>query len=361
MRVGVMLCGALGCTASTLIYGYYQGRNNKESFRKGSMWCSVKGDFLPETYDLVFAGWDTQKKSLSDAIRDYGILAFSDEVEVDIFSPVVGTLDYVHRVETVPVTHSSIDSAIEKVKDDIIEFKSKNSIDKVIVINFSSPMYCGQENIDGWDSTTAYSQGAVSLGADWVEFTPSNSITNELEILAIESKARIAGRDGSTGQTILKLLFKDFLSNKGFSIDGWYSTNIIGNHDGKVLVHADYNVEKLLDKKSVLDEVVKDVDDHIVEISYYKPCGDNKESWDCVNFSGWLDSKMSLRLNWHGRDSLLASALALDIITCLIKCDNINYPYGIVNDLAICFKNPINKQTYSYFEQFMDFCNFILS
>ena len=361
MRVGVMLCGALGCTASTLIYGYYQGRSNKKMFCQGSMWCSIKDDFLPETYDLVFAGWDTQKKSLSDVIRYYGILKFSGDIDVDIFSPVVGTLDYVHRVEAVPVTHSTISAAIEKVRKDIIEFKIKNSVDKVIVINFSSPMYCGQANIEGWDSTTAYSQAAVSSGADWVEFTPSNSITDELITLAIESKARIAGRDGSTGQTILKLLFKDFLLNKNFSIDGWYSTNIIGNHDGKVLAHADYNVEKFLDKKSVLDEVVKDSDNHIVGISYYKPCGDNKESWDCINFSGWLDSKMSLRLNWHGRDSLLASALALDIITCLIKCHNKNYSYGIVEDLAICFKNPISKKSSYYFKQFNDFCNFILS
>lgn len=360
MRVGVMLCGALGCTASTLIYGYYKNRENKVWFRQGSMWCSIAEDYLPETYDLVFSGWDSQNKSLSDVVRSYGILEFSDEIDINIFSPVVGPLDYIHRIEAVPVTHSTIVDAIEKVKNDIMEFKTKNFIDKVIVINFSSPMYCGKESIPGWDSTTAYSQAAVSIGADWVEFTPSNSITKELESIAIASKARIAGRDGSTGQTILKLLFKDFLVNKGFSIDGWYSTNIIGNHDGKVLAHPDYNVEKLLDKKSVLNEALEDNHNHIVSIDYYKPCGDNKESWDCVNFSGWLNSKMSLRLNWHGRDSLLASALALDIITFLVKCHNINYSYGIVEDLAICFKNPLYKKSNSYFEQFNAFRNFIL-
>ncbi len=360
MRAGIMLCGALGCTASTLIYGYYQNRNNKELFCKGSMWCSINGDYLHEVYDLVFAGWDIQKGTLSNAVKNYGILEFSREINIDIFSPVIGSLDYAHRIDSIPVTHLSVTDAIDKVKNDISNFKNKNSLDKVIVINFASPMYCGSENTSGWDSTTAYSQAAVSLGADWVEFTPSKSITNELETLAIKSNARLAGRDGSTGQTILKLLFKDFLLNKGFSLDGWYSTNIIGNHDGKVLAHSDYNVEKLFDKKSVLDEAVKD-DNHIVEISYYKPCGDNKESWDCVNFSGWLNSKMSLRLNWHGRDSLLASVLALDIITCLIKCHNTNHPYGIVNDLAICFKNPSLKKSSSYFEQFNDFRKFILS
>ena len=361
MRIGVMLCGVLGCTASTLIYGYHKSKLNRDIFRRGSMWCSIKEDFLPETYDLVFSGWDIQKRTFSDTVKHYGILEFCGDIDIEIFYPIIGSLDYIHRVERVTITHSTISDAIEKAKQDINEFKSKNFVDKVIVINFSSPMYCGQEDLDGWNSTTAYSQAAVSLGADWVEFTPSHSITEELESLAIHSKARIAGRDGSTGQTILKLLFKDFMSNRGFSIDGWYSTNIIGNNDGKVLAHNDYNVEKLRDKKSVLNDSVKDSDNHIVEINYYKPSGDNKESWDCINFSGWLDSKMSLRLNWHGKDSLLASALAIDIITCLVKSEKNNYPYGIVKELAICFKNPVNKSSNSYFGQFQDFCDFVLS
>ena len=44
-------------------------------------------------------------------------------------------------------------------------FLIKNKLDKVIVINFSSPMYCGEKDLCGWDSTTAYSQAAVSLSA----------------------------------------------------------------------------------------------------------------------------------------------------------------------------------------------------
>lgn len=356
-----MLCGALGCTASTLIYGYYHNRDKKEKLNRGSMWCSIENDFLPETYDLVFGGWDIQQKSINEVVKKYNIIEYTDDIHIDLFNPVVGSLDYAHRVEKYNVTHRTVSDAIEKVKNDISIFKTKNQLDKVIVINFSSPMYCGEKITDGWDSTTAYSYAAVSLSADWVEFTPSNSITDELIELARNSCARIAGRDGSTGQTILKLLFKDFLINKGFSINGWYSTNIIGNHDGKVLSHPEYNAEKILDKKSVLDNVVKDEENHIVEISYYKPCGDNKESWDCIDFSGWLNSKMSLRLNWHGRDSLLASALALDIITCLIKCDYINYTYGVVNDLSICFKNPVKRKSNSYFKQFEDFRRLVCS
>lgn len=361
MRVGVMLCGALGCTASTLIYGYHQNKNNKELFCQGSMWCSIKESFLPEVYDIVFSGWDIQNRSLSEVVKKYGILEYSDDVDVNINPAIIGSLDYAHRIDSVPITHLTLIEAINQAKQDIYEFKTKNMVDKVIVINFSSPMYCGQNAVDGWSSTTAYSVAAVSSGADWVEFTPSNSVSSELVNLSIESKSRIAGRDGSTGQTIIKLLFKDFLSNKNFIIDGWYSTNIIGNHDGKVLAHKDYNAEKILDKKAVLDGFIKDSDNHIVEISYYKPANDNKESWDCIDFSGWLGAKMSLRLNWHGRDSILASALALDIITCLIKCEKINYHYGIVDDLAICFKNPINNNSKSYFEQFQNFRNFVLS
>lgn len=361
MSTGIMICGALGCSGSTLIYGYYTGRKNKELIKQGSMWSAVSGDFLPETYELVFSGWDLHNRTLSESVKRYGILPFSEDIKIDLFSPVVGPLDHAHRVLGIEVSHSSLESAIQKIENDIIQFKTKNGLKKVIVLNFSSPMYCGKEKIDGWDSITAYSRGAVSAGADWIEFTPSSSITDELQQLAIENKSRLAGRDGSTGQTILKLLFRDFLLNRGFSIDGWYSTNIIGNNDGRVLAHPDYNGEKIIDKMSVLNNAISDSCNHIVEIAYYKPAGDNKESWDCVNFSGWLDSKMSLRINWHGRDSLLAAALALDIITGLIKAERTYRPYGIVEELAICFKNPIHAKAQSYFEQFKIFRDFILS
>ena len=358
LKTGIMLCGALGCTASTLAYGYYIGKN-KDTFRNGSMWCSIVGDFLPETYNLVFSGWDLHKLSLSDVVKKYNILQHTCNVDMALFNPIVGPLDHAHRVAGFPVTHPSLQEAIAQVMKDIDSFKSVNALDRVVVINFSSPMYCGKAILEGWDSITAYSQGAVLSGADWVEFTPSNSINDELIKVAESTGSRIAGRDGSTGQTILKLLFKEFLKNKNFSIDGWYSTNIIGNHDGEVLAHPDYNVEKLLDKKSVLNVVVHDSENHIVEISYYKPAGDNKESWDCVNFTGWLDSKMSLRLNWHGRDSLLAAALALDIITCMIKCEKLHLPAGLVEDLGICFKNPIPHIEKSYSDQFRAFCKFV--
>ena len=358
LKTGIMLCGALGCTASTLAYGYYTGKD-KATFRNGSMWCSIAGDYLPETYDLVFSGWDLQKSSLSEVTKKYSILQFTDYVDMDLFSPIIGPLDYAHRVSGLPVTHFTLKEAIEQVTKDIEVLKKKYSLDKVIVINLSSPMYCGNTLLDGWDSISAYSQGAVLSGADWIEFTPSNSINEDLLSLACGTGSRIAGRDGSTGQTIIKLLFKEFLINKKFSIDGWYSTNIIGNHDGEVLAHPDYNVEKLLDKKSVLNDVVQNKENHIVEISYYKPVGDNKESWDCVNFTGWLDAKMSLRLNWHGRDSLLAAALALDIITCMIKYEKMCSPFGLVKDLGICFKNPIPHIENSYSDQFRSFCKFV--
>lgn len=361
MSTGIMICGALGCSGSTLIYGYNAGKTRKDVFKQGSMWSAVSGDFLHETYNLVFSGWDLHTRTLSESVKKYGILPFSEDVEIDLFSPVVGPLDYAHRVLGIEVSHSSLETAIQKIENDIRVFKTKNALQKVIVLNFSSPMYCGKEKLKGWDSITAYSRGSVAAGADWIEFTPSSSITEELQLLAIKNKSRLAGRDGSTGQTILKLLFRDFLLNRGFSIDGWYSANIIGNNDGRVLAHPDYNGEKIIDKMSVLNNAISDNDNHIVEIAYYKPAGDNKESWDCVSFSGWLDSKMSLRINWHGRDSLLAAALALDIITGLIKAEKTCRPYGIVDELSICFKNPIHSKAPSYFEQFRIFRDYILS
>ena len=76
-------------------------------------------------------------------------------------------------------------------------------------------MYCGTDQHAGWASASAYSIGAIEEGCDWIEFTPSDSVTSALTQRANDTGSHIAGRDGSTGQTILKLVIRDFLKARG--------------------------------------------------------------------------------------------------------------------------------------------------
>ena len=84
-------------------------------------------------------------------------------------------------------------------------------------------------------SSLLYAIAAIESNAHFVDFTPSET----LEFCFINDLARkygvqVSGRDGSTGQTMLKLVIADMLRIRNLHLDAWYSTNIIGNHDGLV-------------------------------------------------------------------------------------------------------------------------------
>ena len=108
-------------------------------------------------------------------------------------------------------------------------------------------------------------------------------------------------------------------------IDGWFSTNILGNRDGEVLDDPGSFRTKEVSKSNVLDEILQpelyaDLYGryyHKVRIEYYPPRGDAKEGWDSIDIFGWLGQSMQIKVNFLCRDSILAAPLALDLILLL--------------------------------------------
>ena len=154
-----------------------------------------------------------------------------------------------------------------------------------------------------------------------VNFTP-----NEIEIPSLLHEAEergvpLAGRDGKTGQTYLKVVLASALKARKLYVDGWYSLNILGNADGKNLMEPGKAEGKLINKTEILDEILgysvgekrSQTASHKVHIDYYPPRGDAKEAWDVIDFMGLFGLPMSLRLNLQGRDSILAAPLVLDL------------------------------------------------
>lgn len=360
MRVGLLIIGIHGASASTLVGGYLKHKDNEQLFRKGSYWCEIAGNFPEDIYGMVIGGWDYRFEQLSEAIDFHNILTYEIPSDlIEYYPPVLGPKDYGVLEEGKKSTHNSLKEAIETVRENIQHFQSKYNLEKVIILNSSSPKYCKTGATTQWSSNEAYSRATVLEGADWIEFTPSDSITPELVELSRKTFSRLAGRDGSTGQTILKTYLRDYFMVRGFEIESWYSTNLIGNHDGEVLSHSEFNRTKLEDKLGVLSDSLNS-GNHIVEIQYVPPAGDNKESWDCIHISGWLDSQMSIRVNWHGRDSFLAAPLMLDIIAGLIHAERSQHPYGLVNALGIFFKNPIGQVSLSFDQLIANFRTFVM-
>ena len=98
-------------------------------------------------------------------------------------------------------------------------------------------------------------------------------------------------------------------------VDGWFSTNILGNRDGEVLDQPENFRTKEESKLGVLEyilqpemypELYSDAY-HKVRINYYPPRGDAKEGWDNIDLFGWLRHPMQLKINFLCSDSILAA------------------------------------------------------
>lgn len=153
----------------------------------------------------------------------------------------------------------------------------------------------------------------------------------------------VAGKDGKTGQTFLKTVVAPALKARALRVDGWFSTNILGNSDGKTLDDPEALASKLQTKRGVLDDMLGyAVDDHIVAIHYYRPRGDEKEAWDNIDISGFLGRRMQIKLNFLCRDSVLAAPLVIEIAR-LLDLARQRGERGVQEQLGVFFKSPQSR------------------
>ena len=189
-----------------------------------------------------------------------------------------------------------------------------------------------------------YAYSSIAEGIPYGNFTPSVAADVPALIeLADKQNVPIAGKDGKTGQTFIKTVIAPALRSRALKVIGWYSTNILGNRDGLALSNEESLASKLKTKSSVLEDILGyDVEDHIVDIKYYRPRGDNKEAWDNIDISGFLGQPMQLKVNFLCKDSILAAPLAIDIARCLDLAREQGLS-GIQEQLSVFFKLPMSK------------------
>ena len=156
--------------------------------------------------------------------------------------------------------------------------------------------------------------------------------------------SRVAGKDGKTGQTFMKTVIAPALRSRSLHVDGWFSTNILGNRDGLALDDPSSLKSKLGTKKSVLDEILGyPVEDHIIDIRYYRPRGDDKEAWDNIDVTGFMGQRMQIKVNFLCKDSILAAPLAIEIARCLGLADR-RGEGGVQEQLGVFFKAPMTPE-----------------
>jgi myo-inositol-1-phosphate synthase len=197
--------------------------------------------------------------------------------------------------------------------------------------------------------TFLYAYAAIMEGVPFANGTPNASVdTLALQELAKKQGVPVAGRDLKSGQTMMKTVIAPALKARMLGLDGWFSTNILGNRDGEVLDDPQAFKAKEVTKSSVLDtilqpEVYPDLYgkiSHKVSIHYYPPRGDAKEGWDNIDITGWLGYPMQIKVNFLCRDSILAAPLVLDIAIFMDLAKRLEWR-GIQEWMSFYFKTPM--------------------
>jgi myo-inositol-1-phosphate synthase len=205
------------------------------------------------------------------------------------------------------------------------------------------------EDDDAITPSQLYGYACLREGVPFANGTPNLVLElPALQELAQETCTPIAGRDLKTGQTMIKTALAAALKARELGLAGWFSTNILGNADGLALQDPDARRAKRETKESVLDSILRpdlfpdlygDYE-HQVQIHYYRPRGDQKESWDNVDLHGWLGYPMQIKIDFLARDSILAAPVCLDLALFLDLAKRAG-ERGIQEWLSFYFKAPL--------------------
>ncbi|MDM7922130.1 MAG: inositol-3-phosphate synthase [Pyrinomonadaceae bacterium] len=363
--LGIAVVGLGGAVGTTMAAGIELLKNGLIG-TEGLPLADAAG--LADYTDIVFAGWDLFGDHLAAAAESHEVLTYKQHVAVaDALKeikpwPAIGSERFLANIDGEnKLAAPSHRKAIEAVRANLAEFKGR--CDSVVVVNLASTEKLAAEGNEIFNSLAGfetaldenspdispamlYAYAAIAEGVPYGNFTPSVAVDIPALIeFAEKQKVPVAGKDGKTGQTFIKTVLAPALKNRALHIDGWYSTNILGNRDGLALSNEDSLASKVKTKSSVLDDILGyDVQDHIVDIRYYRPRGDNKEAWDNIDIRGFLGQTMQIKVNFLCRDSILAAPLAIEIARCLNLAKQ-RGEGGIQEQLAVFFKLPMTRNT----------------
>src|SRR4051812_10446094 len=388
-KLGVLLPG-MGAVATTFIAGV-------ESIRRGhakpigsmTQMGTIRlgkrtdnrspkiSDFVPLATldDLVFGGWDIFEDNAYESAKHAGVLSNEDLEKVRPFlegiRPMPGVFEpsYVKKLHGtyIKTGKSKMDYA-EQLMADVERFKTTSGVDRCVAVwcgstevyrepsDVHSTLAKFEEGLRRSDDNIApsaiYAYALLRSGVPFANGAPNLSVDfPAIQELAKQKNLPICGKDFKTGQTLMKTILAPGFKARYLGLEGWYSTNILGNRDGEVLDDPESFKSKEVSKLGVLEHILqphlypdlyKDFS-HVVRINYYPPRGDNKEGWDNIDIFGWLGYKMQIKIDFLCRDSILAAPIVLDLAL-YMDLANRSGMGGIQEWLSFFFKSPMTPQ-----------------
>lgn len=398
-KLGVMVVG-LGAVSSTFMVGTLMTRKglakpvgsmtqyDKIRVGRGADKKYLKyNEIVPlaDLNDIVFAAWDVYPVNAyesainAEVLREKDINPVKEELEKIVAMPAAFDKNYAKRLDGTNVKNCKDRwDMVEQLREDIRDFKKNSGVDRVVVLwAASTEIYVPvDEKIHGTLAaleaamkaddkehvapSMCYAYAALSEGAPFIMGAPNTTVDiPAMWELAEKTKMPIAGKDFKTGQTLVKSGFAPIIGTRCLGLNGWFSTNILGNRDGLVLDEPANFHTKEVSKLSTLETILvpekqpdlyghgNDEDTqyyHKVRINYYPPRNDNKEGWDNIDIFGWMGYPMQIKINFLCRDSILAAPLCLDLVLLSDLAARAGR-YGIQRFLSFFLKCPMHDYT----------------
>ncbi|HYV34201.1 MAG TPA: inositol-3-phosphate synthase [Gemmataceae bacterium] len=391
-RVGLWLIGACGGIGGTVALGL-------EALRRGLIGPIGLTTALPafghldlDGFDsFVIGGHDVRRSSFRQAVGEMHDRAnVFDSSLVEPCLPaleqwtanirpgtVLNTGPTIHKLADLPEAHraENAQSAIDRIQADLKAFRAAHKLDQVVVINIASteppttltelhasldklrPAMESRQTV--LPASALYAWATLDLGWPYVNFTPSLGASfPAIEQLAQERKAVFGGKDGKTGETLLKTVMAPMFAHRNMKILSWVGHNIFGNRDGQVLDDPANKASKIQTKDQVITQIVGYKPQTHVSIEYIESLDDWKTAWDHIHFQGFLGVKMMMQFTWQGCDSILAAPLVLDLARLALLAQR-RGEIGVMKHLACFFKSPMGVGEHDFHKQFEMLSNYV--
>jgi len=325
--------------------------------------------------DLVFGTWDIRDEDGAQVAERSRVLSREDLAAAKPFlstvkpKPGVHDPELVRRIEANHVRgERHAREKIAALRQDIRDFRRDlGATDAVMIFTASTEAYrppvaatgslalfekALDANDPGVSPTMLYAYAALSEGVPFANGTPNLSVDlPALQEMARERGVPVGGKDFKSGQTMMKTVLAPALRARLLGLNGWFSTNILGNRDGEVLDDPQNFRSKEVTKTGVLETILDRQRlpqlygnySHKVAIHYYPPRGDEKEGWDNIDIFGWMGYPMQIKVNFLCRDSILAAPLVLDLALFMDFSRRLGWR-GIQEWLSFYFKCPMARE-----------------
>jgi len=337
---------------------------------------------LPPVENLVFGGHETSPRTLLESAREFarraGVItdrmldALADELTAIQEEIVPGyppaPVRRLHGREATVTTGPR--AAVAAIQADFQAFADRHQLDRLVVVNVATTEPLPEVRSE-WESLTRlraalddddaaafppsvqYAYAALDAGHGYVNFTPSTGASvPALDELARARHAVHAGRDGKTGETLIKTTLAPMFFARHLMVHAWEGYNMLGNADGAALRDPGTNRAKGSSKDRSLRAILGEQAGHSsVHIDYVPSLDDWKVAFDYIHFEGFLGARMAMQFTWQGCDSALAAPLVLDLARLAAFAQH-RGETGALAHTACFFKDPYGVEAHAFADQF---------